>query len=53
MELDAVPLSETWGAMEGLVEGQLASKIGICNYSAVLLHDLMSYARINPAMLQI
>ena len=53
MELDAVPLSETWGAMEGLVEGQLARKIGICNYSAVLLHDLMSYARIKPAMLQI
>ena len=53
MELDAVPLSETWGAMEGLVERQLARKIGICNYSAVLLHDLMSYARIKPAMLQI
>ena len=53
MELDAVPLSETWGAMEGLVEGQLANNIGICNYSAVLLHDLMSYARIKPAMLQI
>ena len=53
MEPDAVPLSETWTAMEGLVENQLARKIGICNYSAVLLHDLMSYARIKPAMLQI
>ncbi|MCS5593977.1 MAG: aldo/keto reductase [Porticoccaceae bacterium] len=53
MELDAVPLSETWGAMERLVEGQLARKIGVCNYSAVLLHDLMSYARTKPAMLQI
>jgi D-xylose reductase len=53
MKPDAVPLSETWTAMEGLVENQLARKIGVCNYSAVLLHDLMSYARIKPAMLQI
>ena len=53
MEPDAVPLSETWTAMEGLVENHLARKIGVCNYSAVLLHDLMSYARIKPAMLQI
>ena len=53
MELDSVPLSETWAAMESLVENQLARQIGVCNYSAVLLHDLMSYARIKPAMLQI
>lgn len=53
METDAVPLSETWTAMERLVENQLARKIGVCNYSAALLHDLMSYARIKPAMLQI
>ena len=53
MELDSVPLSETWAAMESLVENQLARQIGVCNYSAVLLNDLMSYARIKPAMLQI
>lgn len=53
MQLDAVPLHETWGAMEALVEGGLARQIGICNYSASLLHDLMSYARIKPAMLQV
>ena len=53
METDAVSLSETWTAMERLVENQLARKIGVCNYSAALLHDLMSYARIKPAMLQI
>ena len=39
--------------MEELVENRLVRKIGVCNYSAVLLHDLMSYARIKPAMLQI
>jgi D-xylose reductase len=53
MALDSVPLNETWAAMEELVEIKLARKIGICNYTAVLLHDLMSYARIKPAMLQI
>jgi len=53
MQLDAVPLSETWGAMEQLVQHGLARQIGVCKYSASLLHDLMSYARIKPAMLQI
>ena len=53
MELDAVPLSETWGVMEQLVQNGLVRQIGVCNYSASLLHDLMSYARIKPAMLQI
>ncbi len=53
MQLDRVPLSETWGAMEQLVEAKLARQIGVCNYSASLLHDLMSYANIKPAMLQI
>ena len=53
MQLDAVPLSETWGAMERLVEADLTRQIGICNYSASLLHDLMNYARIKPAMLQV
>ena len=53
MQLDRVPLSETWGAMEQLVSAKLARQIGICNYSASLIHDLMNYANIKPAMLQI
>jgi D-xylose reductase len=53
MQLDRVPLSETWKAMEQLVGAKLARQIGICNYSASLLHDLMNYAHIKPAMLQI
>ena len=53
MERDAVPLSATWAAMEGLVDKGMVRQIGVCNYSTALLHDLMSYAVIKPAMLQI
>lgn len=53
MELAPVPLYKTWEAMEGLVDSKKVSRIGVCNYNTGLLHDLMSYARIKPAMLQI
>lgn len=48
-----VPLHETWAAMEALVDKGLTRRIGICNYNSALIHDLMTYARIKPAMLQI
>jgi D-xylose reductase len=48
-----VPLQETWRAMETLVDEGLVSQIGVCNYASGLLHDLMRYARIKPAVLQI
>lgn len=53
MEIDPVPLYETWRAMESLVEDGLVKEIGVCNYNSALLHDLMAYAKIKPAMLQI
>ncbi|MEL7537067.1 MAG: aldo/keto reductase [Pseudomonadota bacterium] len=53
MEPDRVPLHETWAAMEALVEKGLVREIGVCNYSSALIHDLMSYATVQPAMLQI
>jgi D-xylose reductase len=53
MELAPVPLYKTWEAMESLVDSKKVSRIGVCNYNTGLLHDLMSYARIKPAMLQI
>lgn len=53
MEIAPVPLSETWAAMEELVEQGLVRRIGVCNYTSGLLHDLFAYARIKPAVLQI
>jgi D-xylose reductase len=53
METAPVPLYETWQAMEALVEAGLSHKIGVCNYNTGLLNDLMSYAKIKPAVLQV
>ncbi|MEL7312170.1 MAG: aldo/keto reductase [Pseudomonadota bacterium] len=53
MALAKVPLHETWAAMEDLVDQGLVRQIGVCNYNSALLHDLMTYARIKPAMLQV
>ncbi|MEM7705937.1 MAG: aldo/keto reductase [Pseudomonadota bacterium] len=53
MVLEPVPLQETWHAMESLVEAGLVREIGVCNYNTGLLHDLMAYAKIKPANLQV
>jgi D-xylose reductase len=53
MKFARVPLAETWGAMEELVDAGLVRHIGVCNYGTALLSDLLSYARIRPAVLQI
>lgn len=46
-------IQETWGAMEGLVAKGLAKNIGVSNFQAQLLYDLLRYAKIPPATLQI
>ncbi len=48
-----VPLHQTWAAMEALVDKGLVKNIGVCNYNSASIHDLMTYTRIKPAMLQI
>lgn len=53
MKPDRVPISETWGAMEELVDAGLVKEIGVCNFGVSLLRDLLSRARIPPAVLQI
>lgn len=53
MKRARVPLHETWQAMEALVGKGLVKRIGVCNYNSALIHDLMTYAKIAPSMLQI
>jgi D-xylose reductase len=53
MEPAAVPLAETWAGMEDLVRAGLVRNIGVCNYNVALLRDLLAYATIRPAVLQV
>lgn len=53
MEFAQVPLEETWRAMEGLVQSGLVKNIGVCNYSVALLRDMLTYADVRPAVLQV
>jgi len=46
-------IQETWQAMEKLVDEGLARSIGVSNFQGSLLMDLLRYARVRPATLQI
>jgi D-xylose reductase len=48
-----VPISETWAAMEELVQEGLVKNIGVCNFGVSLIRDLLTYCKIKPAVLQI
>nr|CAG8469781.1 11287_t:CDS:2 [Entrophospora candida] len=48
-----VTIRETWEAMEELVDAGLVRNIGVSNFNAVLIMDLLKYARIKPSVLQI
>jgi D-xylose reductase len=50
---DAVPIRETWQAMEELVDAGLVRSIGISNFGVSLIRDLLSQCRIRPSVLQI
>lgn len=48
-----VPLADTWGAMEKMVQKGLCRSIGVCNFNLQRLQKLSELARIPPAVNQI
>lgn len=50
---EKVSIRETWEAMEELVQIGLVKAIGVANFTAPMLIDLLSYANIKPAVNQI
>ena len=48
-----VPIFDTWGAMESLVDAGLVRNIGVSNFNSALLRDTVAGARIKPAVHQI
>ena len=53
MEPAAVPIAETWGAMEALHAAGLVRHIGVSNFGCALIRDLLSYASVRPSVLQV
>jgi D-xylose reductase len=53
IQLSNATIRETWEAMESLVDIGLTRSIGISNFNCASILDLLRYARIRPATLQI
>jgi len=53
MELASVPYQQTWEGLERLVELGLCKHIGACNLNTAGLRDVLAYATIPPAVLQV
>lgn len=53
VELSNATIQQTWTAMEQLVDDKVTRSIGISNFQGSLILDLLRYARIRPATLQI
>lgn len=51
--IDQVSIRETWIAMEELAQKGLAKSIGVANFTTMMLADLLTYAKIKPAVNQI
>ncbi|KAJ2553723.1 D-xylose reductase [Coemansia sp. RSA 1933] len=50
---ELVPFQETWEGMEAVYNEGLAKSIGVSNMSGAIMYDLLAYAKVKPAVLQI
>lgn len=50
---EKVSIRETWEAMQELVAAGLVKAIGVANFTAPMLWDLLTYAKIKPAVNQV
>ncbi|KAN0100330.1 NADP-dependent oxidoreductase domain containing protein [Tylopilus felleus] len=53
VHLQNTPMSETWGAMEELVDEKLVKNIGLSNCQGSLILDVLRYAKHEPQVLQV
>ena len=53
IELDAVPMSDTWGAMIDLQRRGLVRHIGVCNVGATTIRELTNATGRTPDVLQV
>lgn len=53
LEPDAIPVMETWQAMEKMVQKGLCRFIGVCNFNLQRLEELSQQAHVQPVMNQI
>lgn len=51
--LEPISVRETWEAMQNLVDLGIVKSIGVANFDAPMLVDLLTYAKIKPAINQI
>jgi len=49
----SIGVRETWQAMEELVHTGKVRAIGVCNFPGALIHDLLTYAKVRPAVNQV
>lgn len=49
----SVSFYDTWRAMEELVDSGLTKRIGVSNIGTTMLREVLAYARIKPAVLQV
>jgi D-xylose reductase len=53
VQTDNVPIRETWEAMEEIVDNGIARSIGVSNFQAQSIYDILTYARHPLSSLQI